>query len=116
MRHRSKKIFLGRPRAARNELFRAQAISLLTNKKIETTITKAKALKPRVEKLITKAGDNTLANRRYLLKRLHDEKVVKLLVEEVGPQYKERPGGYTRIKRLERRSGDGAQMVTIELV
>ena len=116
MRHRSTKKILGRNKASRDQLFRSQAVSLFTHKKIETTQAKAKALRPWVEPLITKAQHNTLANRRFLMKRLHDEKAVKMLVEEVAPQYKNRPGGYTRIKNMDRRSGDGAKMVSMELV
>ena len=92
------------------------AASLITEERITTTITKAKVLRPYVEKMITMAGKGTLAARRQVLKDIHDTEVVTKLFDDVGPRYVERPGGYTRIVRVGPRRGDAAEMAIIELV
>jgi len=92
------------------------ASSLITDEKITTTITKAKVLRPYVEKMITKAGKGSLAARRQILKDIGDTEVVTKLFDEVAPRYTSRPGGYTRIVRVGPRRGDSAEMAIIELV
>jgi len=116
MRHRKKEKILDRKVGPRKALFRNLAVSLVLYEKIKTTKAKAKAIKPIVERLITKGKDNGIASRRNLLKYLYKESAVKKILEELGPRYKERKGGYTRILNLKRRQGDGAEIVQIELV
>ena len=116
MRHKSKKITLGREKAQREALFRSQAESLILHGGIRTTQAKAKALRIFVEPLITKARKGTLAARREIIKVLYTEKVIKKLFDEIGPQYKDRQGGYTRITKLAPRTNDAAAMARIELV
>ena len=98
------------------------AASLFAAETIETTEAKAKALRPYAEKLITKAkkasvGSNSLHRHRQLVSRLNgDQEMAQKLVDEIGPRYEDRPGGYTRILKLGPRSGDNAPMALIELV
>ena len=89
---------------------------LITHGRIETTITKAKTLRPHVEKMITKARKGDLAGRRQVLGQLRDRDVVAYLFEEVGPALADRDGGYTRILKTRVRKGDNTQMAIIELV
>lgn len=116
MRHQKKGKTLDRKKQPRQALLRNLAVSLILYEKVKTTEAKAKAVKPLVEKLITKGKENTLANRRYLMKYLYVENAVKKVLEVLGPKYKERQGGYTRIVKLGRRQGDGAPVVQLELV
>lgn len=83
---------------------------------IETTEAKAKALRPIAEKLITKARKGGLHNHRQILAYLGDQEIAAILMDEVGPRYADRPGGYTRILKLGPRPGDNAPMARIELV
>lgn len=92
------------------------ATALFWEGKIETTLAKAKALRPLADKLITKARRGDLHSRRMVLRTITDNAVVTKLFDEVGPRYVERPGGYTRIVKLGPRRGDGAEMAVIELV
>jgi len=91
------------------------ANSLILNGRIITTETKAKALRPIIEKQITRAKTKKLANRRKLLKFLN-EKAVNKLLNELGPFYQKRKGGYTRIMKIGRRQGDNADIALIEFV
>lgn len=116
MRHKSKKITLDRKIASRKALMANLVESLVLYEKIKTTTAKAKAIKPMVEKLITKAKKGDLASRRQIIATLYTSNVVKKLMEELGPRYKERKGGYTRIIKLDNRLGDGAQESIIEFV
>lgn len=118
MRHRNKKTILDRKKEPRKALLRGLATSIIIYEKIETTETKAKAMKPFVEKLITtsKAGKDNLTARRKLLEILYHKKAVNKALEVLGPRYQDRPGGYTRITHLGNRQGDGAKMVKIEFV
>jgi len=116
MRHRKKGKILDRKAGPRKALLRNLAVSLVLYEKIQTTKAKAKALRPVVERLISKGKMNTLASRRNLLKYLYQETAVKKILEELGPKYKDRAGGYTRILNVGRRQGDGAEVVQIELV
>lgn len=116
MRHKVKKITLGREKAPRVALMRGLAESLVLHGSIKTTEAKAKALRGIIEPLITKARKNTLASRREILKVLYTEEAVKKIMEEVGPKYKDRDGGYTRIIKIAPRKNDAAKMAKIELV
>ena len=92
------------------------AKQLIEHGKIKTTDTKAKLLRPYVEKLITKAKRGTLADRRNVAKLLNDNYAVKKLFDEIGPQFADRDGGYTRIIKLGNRKGDNAPISLIALV
>ena len=97
-------------------MFRNLATSLIRHEAIETTVAKAKELKPIVEKLITSARKPTLASRRLAYSYLMDKTVVAKLFEEIGPRFASRPGGYTRVLRTRRRDGDAAEMAQISLL
>jgi len=116
MRHNSKKFTLGREADQRKALMRSLCESLVLHGGIKTTEAKAKALRRVFEPLVTKARKNTLAARREIMKVLFTEKAVKKMMEEVGPNYKTREGGYTRIIKLPVRKNDAAKMARIELV
>lgn len=116
MRHQKKGRTLGRKAEPRKALMRNLATSFIVYEKIKTTKAKAKELKPIVEKYITLAKKDTLHNRRQALKDLYLEAAVKKLFEVLGPKYKDRQGGYTRLVKLPARSGDGAEMAVLELV
>jgi large subunit ribosomal protein L17 len=117
MRHRKKGKILDRKIGPRKALLRNLAASLIIYEKIKTTRAKAKAVRPIVEKLITKGKrGTTLEIRRELLKYLYLKNAVRKILEDLGPRYKNRPGGYTRIVNLGRRQGDGGEIVQIELV
>lgn len=116
MRHRSVKKTLGRTADPRRALLRSMATSLIIHDAITTTEGKAAALRPYVEKLITKGKTKTMISERYLLKHLYTKKAVEKMLNVVGPKYATRPGGYTRTVKIGFRPGDGAKLVTIELV
>ena len=92
------------------------ATALFEHGRIKTTETKARALRPYAEKLITHAKKGTLHNRREVLKKIRDKDVVHSLFAEIGPFFSDRNGGYTRIIKVENRKGDNAPMAVIELV
>src|SRR5262249_23986686 len=92
------------------------ATSLFEHGRIKTTETKARALRPYAEKLITHAKKGALHNRREVLKKIRDKDVVHALFAEIGPVFADRTGGYTRIIKVEARKGDNAPMAVIELV
>ena len=125
MRHNVAHRKLGRVTEHRLALLRNQAIALLRHEKIETTMPKAKELRPFVERLITIArrgvaaaepNGKTLHARRMVLSELPDQEVVSKLFETLAPRFAERPGGYTRILRVGFRRGDSAEVAHIELV
>jgi large subunit ribosomal protein L17 len=116
MRHRNTGRQLSRNSAHRHALLRNMAASLLRHETIRTTVPKAKELRRVVEPLITLAKDDSLAKRRMAFARLRDEEVVLKLFEDVGPRFKARAGGYTRILRMEPRPGDSADMALMQLV
>jgi large subunit ribosomal protein L17 len=115
MRHRRKGKIFGRERNQRIALMRALATALLTHGKIKTTEVKAKALRSYVEPLISLGRANTLANRRRAGRTLDTETVSKLFAD-IGPRFRSRPGGYTRIIKAGTRAGDAARLAYIELV
>jgi large subunit ribosomal protein L17 len=92
------------------------ATSLFEHGRIKTTETKARALRPYAEKLISHAKKGTLHNRREVLKKIRDKDIVHMLFAEIGPFFADRNGGYTRIVKVEPRQGDNAPMAVIELV
>ncbi|MFA6105078.1 MAG: 50S ribosomal protein L17 [Patescibacteria group bacterium] len=116
MRHQKRKVTLDRKTGPRQALLKGLAESLILYEKINTTKAKAKATRSVVERLITKAKTNSLAARRDLQSRLYTKNTVKKLIEDLGPRYADRKGGYTRIVMLKNRVGDGAEEVLIELV
>lgn len=107
---------LGRATDHRMAMLRAMVTYLLENGKIETTITRAKEVRPLAEKMITLGKKNTLASRRQALAFVTKEGVTKKLFDEIAPKYAERNGGYTRIIRIGVRRGGNAEMAIIELV
>lgn len=113
MRHRIFGRQLGRDTNERKRLFRNLSRSLILHGRITTTLGKAKALKPFVERLITYAKENTLSNRRLLLRKLPDKEAVNKLLLEIGPLFKKRAGGYTRIIRSGSRLGDNTTKVIL---
>lgn len=117
MRHGKKVNHLGRKSAHRQALLSNLASSLILNKRITTTVAKAKALKKYVEPLITKAKDNTTHSRRTVMSELQNKESVTMLFGEVAGRVGDRPGGYTRIIKLgDVRLGDAAEMCLMELV
>ncbi len=116
MRHRDKTKIFSRPAAARNAMFRDVATSVVVYEKVETTLAKAKAVRPILERLITKAKRGDLASRRALIAFFTTHQPVEKLIDVLGPRYKDRLGGYTRITKLGTRQGDAAEMVQFELV
>jgi len=116
MRHRKAGRKLGRSSGHRKALYRNLIIELFRHERIKTTEAKAKAIRPLAEKLITLGKRGDLHARRLAAARLNDPFAVKKLFEELAPRYEDRPGGYTRILKLGRRQGDGAEMAIIELV
>jgi len=116
MRHRKKGKILDRKKEARKALLRSLATNLILFEKIKTTEAKAKAVKPIVEKLITKGKRGDLVARRELTKYIYLNNAIKKVLEDLSPRYKERKGGYTRIIKLGTRAGDAAKMAQIEFV
>jgi large subunit ribosomal protein L17 len=116
MRHRKKGKKIGRTSPHRKRTLQALSNALIENKKITTTVAKAKELRPFVEPLITRAKDDTEHNRRQVFRHLQNKEMVSELFEEVAERVGSRPGGYTRIVQLGQRSGDGAELALVELV
>ena len=116
MRHGKKVMHLGRKTAHRKSMLSNMACSLIEHKRINTTVTKAKALKQFVEPIITKAKSDTTHNRRLVFSSLRDKEIVTELFRDVATKVGDRPGGYTRIIKLGNRLGDNASMAMIELV
>jgi len=116
MRHNKKFNHLGRKAAHRSAMLSNMACSLIMHKRISTTLAKAKALRIFVEPLLTRAKEDTMANRRLAFSALKQKEVVTELFQNVGEKIANRPGGYTRILRTGFRLGDAAEMCIIELV
>jgi large subunit ribosomal protein L17 len=116
MRHRIRHRKLGRTSAHRKAMFRNQLNALFTHERIVTTLAKAKELRPLAERMVTLAGTGSLPARRKVLTMVPDKDVVRRLFDEIAPRFSDRPGGYTRIMRLGRRRGDGAELAIIEFV
>ena len=107
---------MGRTASHRSAMLSNMAASLLIHKRIRTTLAKAKALRRYVEPLLTKSKNDTTHSRRTVFSYLQNKYAVKTLFTEIAPEIMERPGGYTRILKLGRRQGDGAEMCLMELV
>lgn len=116
MRHRVHGRKLGRTTAHRKAMFRNQLSSLFVHERIVTTIQKAKELRPLAERMVTLARNNDLSARRQALAVVPDKDVVRRLFDDIAPRFADRPGGYTRILRLGRRHGDGAELAILEFV
>jgi len=116
MRHGKKVNHLGRTDSHRKAMLANMATSLIKHKRISTTLAKAKALRTYVEPLITKSKNDTTHSRRTVFAYLQDKEVVTILFREVAEKVANRPGGYTRIIKLNNRLGDNAEMALIELV
>lgn len=116
MRHRKQRGKLSRPTGHRLALLRNLMINLIEHERIRTTEAKAKVLRPKIEKLITLAVEGSLHSRRMAFAAIGKKHTVHKLFEELGPLFKGRPGGYTRIVKDSQREGDGAWMAIIELV
>ena len=116
MRHGKKINHLGRQTAHRKAMLANMACSLITHKRINTTVAKAKALKQFVEPMITKSKKDTTHNRRIVFSNLRQKDAVTELFRDVAAKIGDRPGGYTRVIKLGNRLGDNADMAMIELV
>lgn len=116
MHHKNFRKF-GREKNQRKAFLKGLASSLIIHDKMETTIARAKELRPYIEKFVTMAKVDTVANRRHVAAKFYNHDIeVNKLFNELGPKYKDVNGGYTRIIRLSRRLGDGAEMAIIEFV
>ena len=116
MRHNKAVNHLGRKSAHRKATLASLATALILNKRIETTVAKAKALKPYVEPLITKSKEDTTHNRRVVFSYLKNKYAVTELFREIAPKIADRPGGYLRILHTGFRQGDASEMALIEFV
>ena len=116
MRHRKSGRQLNRNSSHRKAMFQNMANSLFLHEVIKTTLPKAKELRRVVEPLITKAKSDSIANRRHVFSKLRDDAMVAKLFTELGPFYKDRPGGYVRILKAGFRTGDKAPMALVQLV
>ncbi|MFD2873640.1 50S ribosomal protein L17 [Mucilaginibacter ximonensis] len=116
MRHGKKVNHLGRTDSHRKAMMSNMANSLILHKRITTTLAKAKALRGYVEPILTKSKDDTTHSRRTVFSYLQNKETVTILFREIAEKIANRPGGYTRIIKLENRLGDNAEMAMIELV
>ena len=116
MRHKVSGRRLGRTSSHRKSMMQSMSASLIEHEIIQTTVSKAKELRRELEPLITRAKEDSVHNRRISFDRLRNRDAVQKLFLELGPRYKQRPGGYLRIMRCGYRAGDAAPMAYIELV
>jgi len=116
MRHRKRTVKLGRRSAHRNELLANLVCALIDNKRIKTTLPKARAARGLAEKMVTLGKKGTLAHRRQAIAKLKQVNSVKELFDNVAPAFADRSGGYTRIVKLGRRISDSSEMVLLEWV
>ena len=116
MRHRKSGRQLNRNSSHRKAMFQNMANSLFLHEAIKTTLSKAKELRRVVEPLITKAKSDSVSNRRHVFSKLRDDAMVAKLFTELGPFYKDRPGGYVRVLKAGFRTGDKAPMAVVQLV
>ncbi|MDP7553456.1 MAG: 50S ribosomal protein L17 [Candidatus Thioglobus sp.] len=116
MRHRKSGRQLNRNSSHRKAMFKNMANSLFLHEAIKTTLPKAKELRRVVEPLITMAKSDSVANRRHVFSKLRDDAMVAKLFTELGPFYKDRPGGYVRVLKAGFRTGDKAPMALVQLV
>ncbi len=116
MRHGNIGRNLSRTSSHRKAMFKNMMVSLIRHELIKTTLAKAKELRRFIEPMITLAKEDTLHNRRLAYSRLGDQEIIQKLFAEIGPFFKSRPGGYTRILKYNFRKGDNAPMAIVELV
>lgn len=116
MRHLKKKITLGRKTGPRQALLRSLCISFIEKENIQTTKTKAKAIKEMIEPLVTMGRESSVHNFRQIEKVLGNKKATQKLIKEISPRFLERPGGYTSIVKVGARQGDGAEIVILRFV
>jgi large subunit ribosomal protein L17 len=116
MRHRKSGRKFNRNSSHRKAMFKNMTASLVEHELIKTTLPKAKELRTVAEPLITLAKNDSVANRRLAFSRIRDDAAVAKLFNELGPRYKDRPGGYIRILKCGFRTGDAAPMAYVELV
>ena len=115
MRHRKKSEKFSRSRAQRKALVKSLLRAIIIHERITTTTSRAKYLKGKVDRLITRAKKGTLADKRLVYRVLGDHELVKRLFNEIAPRFREISGGYTRALRVSNRKGDGASLSLIEL-
>ena len=116
MRHKNAHRKFSRTSSHRTAMFKNMAASLIDAEAIKTTLPKAKELRKIIEPLITMAKDDCVAKRRLAFARLRDKEAVRKLFDELGPRFKQRPGGYTRVLKCGFREGDATPMAYIALV
>ena len=116
MRHRNDFNKLGRTPSHRKALHANMVTSLFRHERIRTSLAKAREVRRTAEKMITRARTDSVHNRRLVRRRVRDGSVLAKLFMDIAPRFEGRPGGYTRIVRLGQRSGDGAEVVLLELV
>ena len=116
MRHRKTGRKLNRNSPQRNSLKKSLAISIIEHESVRTTLAKAKEIRGFLEPLVTLAKDNTVANQRLAYSKLRSKEAVAKLFEELGPRYKDRPGGYLRVIKRGLRNGDKAPSAQVEFV
>jgi large subunit ribosomal protein L17 len=116
MRHRVKKVKLGRRGAHRDSMLANMVCSLINERRIKTTLSKAKVVAPMAEKMVTLAKKGTLADRRNALSKIKQEDAVRKLFDEIAPGYANRAGGYTRITKLGPRMSDASEIAILEWV
>ena len=116
MRHRKTGRKLNRNSPQRNSLKKSLAISIIEHESIRTTLAKAKEIRGFLEPLVTLAKENTVANQRLAYSKLRSKEAVAKLFDELGPRYKERPGGYLRVIKRGLRNGDKAPSAQVEFV
>jgi large subunit ribosomal protein L17 len=116
MKHRLGFNKLGRKASHRKALYRTMVTALFRYERIKTTQAKAREIRKVAEKMITRAREDSVHNRRVIARKIGDKRVLAKLFLNIAPRFSERPGGYTRIMKLGRRYGDASEMVLLELV
>src|SRR3989338_3918058 len=116
MRHRSEKVTLDRKTGPRRALLKTLVEQVILFERVTTTVAKAKAVRPLVERLVTRGKKSDIASFRYLLQRLPSPQAAQKVRDVLGPRFKDRQGGYTRIVKTGNRKGDGAETARIEFV
>lgn len=116
MRHLKRTAKLGRTSEHRNAMLANLVCSLITHRRVTTTLAKAKAARSVAEKMVTLGKNGTIHDRRLAVARLHQEDAARILFKEIAPAFKDRNGGYTRIVKLNQRNGDSAQRAILEWV
>ena len=116
MKHRLGFNKLGRKASHRKALYRTMVTALFRYERIKTTQAKAREIRKVAEKMITRAREDSVHNRRVIARKIGDKRVLAKLFLNIAPRFFERPGGYTRIMKLGRRYGDASEMVLLELV